>query len=222
MTLSIEPLTPDDATKGAELRVAVVASATFHRDVLAFVLGKDSVLEVGPSVVSLAELDEAGGDADLAVVVLPGDTGLAVLARSEVRSWSEQFRCPEPMVIVGWDTPPGELRRFLKLTSFRPSSHLTGIPSLEAAPDSTDRQPEAALRQLTEREFEVLVALTQGRSAVDTATAFGISPNTVRTHVTNLLRKLGAHSRLEAMAMTRDHLTAERRRRDGLVSDDIS
>jgi DNA-binding CsgD family transcriptional regulator len=207
VTLSIEPLAPDPARDVAALHVAVVASATFHRDVLAFVLDQDSVLKVGPSVCSLDELDSRPDSlADIAIVVLPDDTGIAVLPRSNERSWSQQLTSGEPIVIIGWNTPPVELRRLLKRTLSRPSRR-NRVHVVKG-------HPHDALRSLTDRELEVLVSLAEGRSAVETASALGISPNTVRTHVTNLLRKLGAHSRLAAVAMTRDHLTAERQRRE--------
>ncbi len=207
MTLSLEPLAPDPARDAAALHIAVVASATFHRDVLAFVLDQDSVLNVGPSVCSLDELDSRPDCvADIAIVVLPDDTGLAVLPRPHERSWSQQLTSGEPIVIIGWDTPPAELRRLLKRTLSRPSRR-TRVRAVKGHPDDT-------LRSLTDRELEVLVSLAEGRSAIDTASTLGISPNTVRTHVTNLLRKLGAHSRLAAVAMTRDYLTAERQRRE--------
>jgi DNA-binding CsgD family transcriptional regulator len=214
VTLSIEPLAPDPEERTTTLQIAVVASATFHRDVLAFVLGQDPAFDVGPSVGSLDELDSpANSQTDIAVVVLPDGTGVAVLPRSSERSWHEQLSSDEPTVIIGWNTPPVELRRMLKRTLSRRSRHNRAR--------AVNGRPDDAMRALTERELEVLVALAEGRSAVDTATVLGISPNTVRTHVTNLLRKLGAHSRLEAVAMTRDHLTAERQRRGGPVSDDI-
>jgi DNA-binding CsgD family transcriptional regulator len=212
VTLSVEPLVPDGAADTAKPRVAVVASATFYRDVLAFVLDDDSAFEVSLSVVSLDELDHhADNDVDIAVVVLPDDTGVAVLARSGERSWSEQFTNGGPIVIVGWDTPTVELRRLLK--------RALSINGTHAAP--TGSPPALALRRLTDRELEVLILLAHGRSTTDTATELGISPHTVRTHVTNLLRRLGAHSRLQAVAQTRDHLSTEKHRRSVRAARDV-
>ena len=220
MTLSLDPLASDAAEDAGVLQIAVVASATFHRDVLAYVLGKDNAFHIGPSVRSLDELDaRANGQVDVAVVVLPDDTGVAVLARSADRSWSAQLTCGEPTVIVGWDKQPVELRKLLKQALSRPSRR-NGVRAVKGTPPAR-LQPRVALRVLTDRELEVLVALAEGRSASDTATALGISPNTVRTHVTNLLRKLGAHSRLEAVAMARGRLRAEQHRRDMNTSRDV-
>jgi two-component system nitrate/nitrite response regulator NarL len=52
---------------------------------------------------------------------------------------------------------------------------------------------------LTPRENEILSCLAQGRSAGEIAEMLNISPLTVRTHIRNLIEKLGVHSRLEAV-----------------------
>ncbi|HZO29364.1 MAG TPA: response regulator transcription factor [Chloroflexota bacterium] len=54
------------------------------------------------------------------------------------------------------------------------------------------------LSRLTKREREVLALLADGADNDMIATAMFISPHTARTHVQNLLGKLGVHSRLEA------------------------
>ena len=53
---------------------------------------------------------------------------------------------------------------------------------------------------LTTRELEVLRLLASGTSTTAAAVALGISTATLRAHVQAVLRKLGAHSRLEAVA----------------------
>ena len=47
---------------------------------------------------------------------------------------------------------------------------------------------------LTRREREVLVLLAEGRSNKQVASMLGISPKTIDTHRTSLMRKLGFHS----------------------------
>jgi DNA-binding NarL/FixJ family response regulator len=54
---------------------------------------------------------------------------------------------------------------------------------------------------LTPREVEVLEVLSGGLSNADIAAELGISVNTVRNHVQNVLTKLGVHSKLEALAV---------------------
>ncbi len=53
---------------------------------------------------------------------------------------------------------------------------------------------------LTPRERQVLDLLGQGESKEAIARALSVSTNTVRNHIQNILSKLGAHSRLEAVA----------------------
>lgn len=56
---------------------------------------------------------------------------------------------------------------------------------------------------LTPREREVLDLLAQGESKEAIARRLFLSANTVRNHIQNILGKLGAHSRLEAVATAR-------------------
>lgn len=55
--------------------------------------------------------------------------------------------------------------------------------------------------QLTEREFEVLTQLGQGKSTCEIATELGISDVTVRRHISALLRKLGVSDRQSAVRL---------------------
>ena len=53
---------------------------------------------------------------------------------------------------------------------------------------------------LTEREREVLALLIDGLSNVQIAGRLTVSPSTIKSHVSNILAKLGAASRTEAVA----------------------
>ncbi|HEX5586203.1 MAG TPA: response regulator transcription factor [Acidimicrobiia bacterium] len=55
--------------------------------------------------------------------------------------------------------------------------------------------------RLTSRESEVLEGLMRGESTKQLAARLGVSRATARTHVQSVLTKLGAHSRLEAVAL---------------------
>lgn len=61
----------------------------------------------------------------------------------------------------------------------------------------------ARASRLSPREREVLRLLAEGADNAAIARALVISPQTARTHIQNILSKLGAHSRLEAVAFTR-------------------
>jgi DNA-binding NarL/FixJ family response regulator len=67
------------------------------------------------------------------------------------------------------------------------------------------RQEQGVGFDLTEREREVLDHLAQGMSNADIATRMVVSVHTVRNHVANLSAKLGAHSKLEALAIAVRH-----------------
>ena len=56
------------------------------------------------------------------------------------------------------------------------------------------------LEGLTPREYEILVYLAQGLSGDAIAVELHIAPLTVRTHIRNMMSKLGVHSRLEAVS----------------------
>jgi two-component system nitrate/nitrite response regulator NarL len=59
--------------------------------------------------------------------------------------------------------------------------------------------------RLTTRETQVLDGLTRGASTSGLASALNVSPATARTHVHNVLAKLGVHTRLEAVAYAIEH-----------------
>jgi DNA-binding NarL/FixJ family response regulator len=61
------------------------------------------------------------------------------------------------------------------------------------------------MTSLTRREREVLALLAQGADNDSIAQRLVISPETARTHVQNVLGKLGVHSRLEAAAFVRQN-----------------
>ena len=66
-------------------------------------------------------------------------------------------------------------------------------------PDPTTRRDEP----LTAREAEVLALVAQGRSNREVAGQLFISAKTVSVHVSNILAKLGAAGRTEAVAVAR-------------------
>lgn len=65
-----------------------------------------------------------------------------------------------------------------------------------------DAQPPQAPAGLTLREREVLTFLASGTSTDAIAREMRITPRTVRNHVNNILGKLKAHSRLEAVTFS--------------------
>jgi DNA-binding NarL/FixJ family response regulator len=59
--------------------------------------------------------------------------------------------------------------------------------------------------RLTPRELEILQLLADGCAPDDIATRLNVSRNTLRTHVQNILMKLGVHSKLDAIVAAIRH-----------------
>jgi DNA-binding NarL/FixJ family response regulator len=60
-----------------------------------------------------------------------------------------------------------------------------------------------AQADLTPRQRQVLELLAKGRSTDQIASELHLATETVRNHIRHLLRRLGAHSRLEAVVIAR-------------------
>jgi DNA-binding NarL/FixJ family response regulator len=73
--------------------------------------------------------------------------------------------------------------------------------ALEATSVATDRPVPVAVGRLSAREREILVGLARGRSNRELADDLIVSEATVKTHVSNLLTKLGVRSRVQAVVM---------------------
>jgi DNA-binding NarL/FixJ family response regulator len=85
--------------------------------------------------------------------------------------------------------------------SWIPPRTLTDVlRSLLSDPNQLSPEEEK-VASLSDREREVLACLVAGHDKAHIARQLYVSPNTVRTHVRNVLKKLGAHSSLEAVAV---------------------
>lgn len=92
--------------------------------------------------------------------------------------------------------------------------HLPGhdrFPATDAALETTRARPEAdavGARQLddplSERELEVLRLLASGRTNSEIAHDLFVALGTVKSHVNNIYRKLGAANRAEAVSRARE------------------
>ena len=66
-------------------------------------------------------------------------------------------------------------------------------------------QPPAPGLDLTEREREVLALMIEGLNNTQIAGRLTVSPSTVKSHVSNILSKLGVASRTEAVTLALRH-----------------
>src|SRR5262249_38817394 len=86
-----------------------------------------------------------------------------------------------------------------------PPAEMGAVLRLLLAEREQERESDRLLAALTPREREVLACLADGAGRRDVAERLHLSANTVRTHLQNLMAKLGVHSPLEAVALTRSH-----------------
>jgi len=82
---------------------------------------------------------------------------------------------------------------------------LTRLLAQVAREREAQRDALKLLGDLTEREREILGLLAQGMRNEDIAKQLFISPQTVQTHVRNILGKLRVHSKLEAVSFAVKH-----------------
>jgi LuxR family maltose regulon positive regulatory protein len=176
---------------------------------------------------ALPQLEELGETAEAA-----GRTGnlIEILALQALALWagSKKERAVSTLAeALALSAPEGFVRTFVD--EGQPMAEiLSGV--LEAQhrgrPDSPPRVPAHHLRKLlvalerdyssatlpvadlpeplTERELEVLRLIASGKSNRRIATELFVSVGTVKTHLNNLYRKLGAHSRTQALARARE------------------
>jgi DNA-binding NarL/FixJ family response regulator len=127
-------------------------------------------------------------DALLAAAGRPGPGGHAGMTRAvSARELAEAIRA----VAAGFRVP---------LADPPPVRPAPPAPAEPPAPER-DLHAELLLRSLSERERQILGLLARGYSNRRIAEECFLSLNTVRTHVQNVLVKLGVHSKLEAAAL---------------------
>ena len=102
------------------------------------------------------------------------------------------------------DTPRRELLHAIEVIAAGDaliSPRITRRLIAEFAARRDPRTPPAALAELTERERDILTLVARGLSNEEIAGRLVISPLTAKTHVRNVLRKLGCRDRAGLVAL---------------------
>ena len=155
---------------------------------------------------------EAEEDFDLILLdlVMPGSNGLADLvalrdkapgtpivvisSASDLATIRQAVTCGAAG-FVPKSAPTDELHRAL-------AAVLAGgvhFPGIDAAPPARDAETDPAGATLTSRQIAVLALLARGKSNKQIARELDISENTVKAHMTSILRKLGVTTRAQAI-----------------------
>lgn len=124
---------------------------------------------------------------DTRVVLLTGDPGDAVLLAAvdaDCAGYVEKTNAFEELAVAVRAVHAGQ--------AVLPAARL--LPKLR-------RRSAAPSTELSQRELDVLRLLAEGKSNKEIAQALGLALNTIRNHVQSCLMKLGAHSKLEAVAL---------------------
>jgi len=210
----------------AKIRIVVAAAQSLFREAVAAALESEPDVEIvgeastgldAVAVVERTRSDVAVLDSDLPNCDAIKATGLIKERVSECRVMllvAEED--PETLVGAVEAGASGYLTKrspFWQLTDAARSIHSgdTLVPVRMLGPLIADlltrrsfhAQAMRRIADLTRREREVLALLASGADNQHIAQELVISPQTARTHIQNVLNKLGVHSRLEAAAFVR-------------------
>lgn len=205
------------------LRVLVADDHPAIRDGLATLLGSVEDIEVvgtaadGPAAVTAARASRP--DVVLTDVRMPGATGIDITpalratgARVLVISAFELDAYVLGALAAGADgylvksEHPERILAAVRAVGggdavLSPAATRAAVSALQ----SRGRERRAPDVELTSREEDVLALLAQGRSNQEIARALFVEITTVKSHVTHLLAKLGATSRVQAALWWREH-----------------
>jgi DNA-binding NarL/FixJ family response regulator len=150
-------------------------------------------------------LVQRNGPAEDVDVVLADHAVVSAAPVIAVATNVEDWQC-DLRAIVEPDIAPATLVAVIAVVAAGFAVMPFGQPGRSAAPgswaeasDQTD--DDKTLIELTRRESEVLSLLASGASNKAIARTLGISTHTAKFHVATLTEKLGASSRLEAVAI---------------------
>ena len=203
-------------------RILLVEDHASFRQTLAFVFDQQPEFEVVAQAGTLAETRLAmdGSEADLGVIdlTLPDGEGtelieelreanpdFAALVLTASLDRTEHARAVEAGAAgvlhksADVDAILDATRRLGEGESLVSEDELVSLLRLAGQSREEETEARASIEQITPREREVLQKLAEGLSNKEIAARLHMSVDTERTHMMNILNKLGVHSRLQAL-----------------------
>jgi DNA-binding NarL/FixJ family response regulator len=139
-------------------------------------------------------------DPDARIVMLSGHDDEHLLARAVQAGATGLLRKTEAVVNVA-----STVRRAHRGEALHAPDEVEG--AMRRLRHRRDKDDDAArrLERLTPRELQILGQMAEGRTPEEITESLGMSPNTLRTHMQNVLTKLGVHSKMEALVLAIRH-----------------
>jgi DNA-binding NarL/FixJ family response regulator len=199
--------------------VALVDDHTVVRQAVAAMLGAEDGLRVVAEAGSLAEgravvdqmLDAPRTDPIVLVidVTMPDGSGLALVRQARSRSAEVgivvlTMHNDDSTLLEALDAGASALVRKSEpveevVTAVRRAAESPASFSARGLAEAMRRGQSTPQTTLTERETEVLRLLVEGDSVSQVGKKLFMSPSTVKTHITKIYDKLGAHNRASAV-----------------------
>ncbi|MEN4903910.1 response regulator transcription factor [Luteimonas sp. TWI1416] len=178
-------------------------------------LGEIRVVEAASASAVEAALP-AHPDIELVLLdlAMPGARGLSTLV------WLRGERPELPVLVISSNDHPRTVRRVQQfgaagfISKSAPAESIaqavaavldggSWFPPLTAERSEADAQLASRLAQLTPQQVRVLLCLADGLLNKQIAHQLGLAENTVKVHVTAILRKLECHSRTQAAVLVK-------------------
>jgi two-component system, NarL family, response regulator DevR len=203
-------------------RLVLVEDHASFRQTLAFVFDQEPDFDVVAQAGSLAEARRVmrGREADLGIIDLTLPDGEGVELIEDLREANPHFaalvltasldeldhaRAVEAGAagVLHKSADVAEImeaaRRLAAGGTLISPQELVEMLRLAGESREEEREARASIEQLTRRELQVLEALAEGLTNREIAERLHMSVDTERTHMMNILNKLGVHSRLQAL-----------------------
>ncbi len=209
-------------------RVVLVEDHASFRQTLAYIFDGEPGFEVVAQAGTLAEArqDAVGAGADLGVIDLTLPDGEGIELIRELRDANRNFaaliltasldkaehaRAVEAGAagVIHKSADVDEIldatRRLGAGETLLSPQELVELLRIAGRSREQEREARISIGQITPREKEVLQTLAEGLSNKEIAARLHMSVDTERTHMMNILNKLGVHSRLQALLFAARH-----------------